>query len=189
MTSFAMPSFAMPSLPSPDAPFCKCDDPNCPAGPLMRKMNEMPTDGEAWEIENVSGYTMATTAAVKNRSDLVKTICCMTVDETMTEEQMRPEFERVLQGKDLYGNTVMHYFALRKNDVAIAELLRVGGCMCIRNYAGQNAIDVRKTEELHMLASNLPVAVVVFNPSATPTMRIENIGVTAHSARCEECEP
>ena len=25
-------------------------------------------------------------AAVKNRSDLVKTICCMTVDETMTEE-------------------------------------------------------------------------------------------------------
>ena len=45
MTSFAMPSFAMPSLPSPDAPFCKCDDPNCPAGPLMRKMNEMPTDG------------------------------------------------------------------------------------------------------------------------------------------------
>ena len=101
----------------------------------MRKMNEMPTDGEAWEIENVSGYTMATTAAVKNRSDLVKTICCMTVDETMTEEQMRPEFERVLQGQDLYGNTVMHYFALRKNDVAIAELLRVGACMCIRNYA------------------------------------------------------
>ena len=45
MTSFAMPSFAMPSLPSPDAPFCKCNDPNCPAGPLMRKMNEMPTDG------------------------------------------------------------------------------------------------------------------------------------------------
>ena len=113
-------------------------------------------------------------AAVKNRSDLVKTICCMTVDETMTEEQMRPEFERVLQGRDLYGNTVMHYFALRKNDVAIAELLRVGGCMCIRNYAGQSAIDVRKTEELHMLASNLPVAVVVFKPSATPTMRIEN---------------
>ena len=113
----------------------------------------------------------------------------MTVDETMTEEQMRPEFERVLQGQDLYGNTVMHYFALRKNDVAIAELLRVGGCMCIRNYAGQSAIDVRKTEELHMLASNLPVAVVVFKPSATPTMRIEKIGVTAHSARCEECEP
>ena len=189
MTSFAMPSFAMPSLPRPDAPFCKCDDPNCPAGLLMREMNEMPTDGEAWEIENVSGYTMATTAAVKNRSDLVKTICCMTVDETMTEEQMRPEFERVLQGQDLYGNTVMHYFALRKNDVAIAELLRVGGCMCICNYAGQSAIDVRKTEELHMLASNLPVAVAVFKPSATPTMRIENIGVTAHSARCEECEP
>ena len=45
----------------------------------------------------------------------------------------------------------MHYFALRKNDAAIAELLRVGGCMCIRNHAGQNAIDVRKNEELRML--------------------------------------
>jgi hypothetical protein len=105
MTSFTMPAFAMPSLPSPDAPFCKCDDPNCPAGPLMRKMNKMPTDGEIWEIENVTGFTMATTAAVKNRSDLVKTICCMMVNETMTEEQMRPEFERVLQGQDPYTAT------------------------------------------------------------------------------------
>ena len=77
---------------------------------------------------------------------------------------------------------------IRKNDVAIAELLRVGGCMCIRNYAGQNAIDVRKTEELHMLSSEIPVAVVVFNPSATPTMRIEKIGNSAPSARCEECQ-
>ena len=82
----------------------------------------------------------------------------------------------------------MHYFALRKNDVAIAELLRVGGCMCIRNYAGQNAIDVRKTEELHMLASDLPVAVVVFKPSATPAKRIEKIGNSAPSARYEECQ-
>ena len=115
-------------------------------------------------------------------------ICCIMVNETMTEEQMRPEFERVLQGKDLYGNTVMHYFALRKNDVAIAELLRVGGCMCIRNHAGQSAIDVRKTEELRMLDSKLPVAVVVFKPSATPSMTIEKLSAAAPSARCEECE-
>lgn len=61
----------------------------------------------------------------------------------MTEEQMLPEFKRVLQGKDSYGNTVMHYFDLRNNDEVIAELLR--GCMCIHNHAGQSAIDVRKT--------------------------------------------
>lgn len=183
-----MPSFTMPSLPSSDAPFCKCNDPNCPAGPVMRTIQEMSTDGEAWEIENVSGFTMATTAAVKNRLDVVKKICCMMVDETMTEEQMRPNFERVLQGQDLYGNTVMHYFALRKNDVAIGELLRVGGCMCIRNYAGQNAIEVRKKEELHMLSSEIPIAKVVYNPSATPTMRIESVGDVAQSAVCEECE-
>jgi hypothetical protein len=70
MTSSTMPIAVLcyaffATLPSPDAPFCKCDDPNCPAGPLMRKMNEMPTDSEAWEIENVSGFTMATTAAVR----------------------------------------------------------------------------------------------------------------------------
>ena len=113
----------------------------------------MPTASDVWEIEKVSGFTMATTAAVKNLPDVVKMICCKTVNETMTEEQMRPEFERVLRGQDLYGNTVMHYLALRNNDVAIAKLLRVGGCMRIRNYAGQNAIDVRKTKELRIFRS------------------------------------
>ena len=40
----------------------------------MRKIKEMPTEGDAWEIENVSGFTMATTAAVKNRLDVVRAI-------------------------------------------------------------------------------------------------------------------
>ena len=93
-----------------------------------------------------------------------------------------------LQGQDLYGNTVMHYFALRKNNVALAEFLRVGGCMCIRDYAGQSAIDVRKKAELHMLSSELPIATVVYNPAATPTMRIEMVADSAPSAQCEECE-
>ena len=101
---------------------------------------------------------------------------------------MRPEFERVLRGQDLYGNTVMHYFALRKNDAAISELLRVGGCMCIRNHAGQNAIDVRKNEELRMLDSSLPIAVVVFKPSATPHMTIEKLSAVAPSEKCKVCE-
>ena len=56
--------------------------------------------------------------------------------------------------------------------MAIGELLRV---YVHHNYAGQNAIDVRKTEELYMLSSDLPIAVFVFKPSATPTMRIEKI--------------
>ena len=101
---------------------------------------------------------------------------------------MRPLFERVLQGQDLYGNTVMHYFALRQNNVAISELLRVGGCMCIRNYAGQNAIDVRKTNELRLLDPNVPHAVVVFNPSVALTMRVEAVSDSAVSAPCEQCE-
>lgn len=124
-------------------------------------------DGAVWDIESIRGFTMATTAAVKNLPDVVKMICCKIVDDTMTEEQMRPEFARVLQGKDQYGNTVMHYFALRKNDAAMAELLRVGGCMCIRNYAGQSAIDVRKEQKLRMLDEAMPFAVGVFDPSTT----------------------
>ena len=65
---------------------------------MMRKINikDMPTNGDAWELENVRGFTMATTAAVKNLTDVVKTICCSMVNQTMTEVQMRPEFERVL---------------------------------------------------------------------------------------------
>ena len=101
---------------------------------------------------------------------------------------MRPHFERVLKGRDQYGNTVMHYFALRNNKEAISELLRIGGCMCIRNYAGQNALDVLKTEELRVLNPDEPFAVVVYKPSATPTMRIEGVGNSARSERCSDCE-
>ena len=169
-------------------PFCGCSDPNCPAVAMMRKISAMPTNGDVWSIETVAGFTMATTAAVKNRLDVVQVICCQMVNRDMTEEQMRPEFERVLQGQDLYGNTVMHYFALRANDVAIKELLQVGGCMCIRNNAGQSAIDVRRTQELRMLDAQLPVAVVVFRPSAEPDMRIEPVGASPQSVECAECE-
>jgi ankyrin repeat protein len=93
-----------------------------------------------------------------------------TVEQDMTEEQMLPEFKRVLQGKDSYGNTVMHYFALRKNDEAIAELLRVGGCMCIHNHAGQSAIDVRKTGELRMFDANIPLALWRWLSSSHPQL-------------------
>ena len=155
---------------------------------MMRKIKDMPTNGDVWSIEEVSGFNMATTAAVKNRLDVVQVICCQMVTPDMTEEQMRPEFERVLQGQDLYGNTVMHYFALRANDVAIKELLQVGGCMCIRNNAGQSAIDVRRTQELRMLDARIPLAVVVFKPSAEPDMRIEPVDASPPSAQCAECE-
>ena len=168
--------------------YCKCNDPNCPAQDAMRALRDLPTNGDRWDIEDIGGFTMATTAAVKNLPDIVKMICCKMVDDTMTEEQMRPLFERVLQGQDQYGNTVMHYFALRKNDTALTDLLRVGGCMCIRNHAGQNAIEVRNEQKLRMLDKEIPFAVAVFVPSETPTFRIEAVGASAPSAKCEACE-
>ena len=87
------------------ASFCKCSDPNCPAVSMMRKIRDMPTNGNVWSIETVSGFTMATAAAIKNRLDVVQLICCQMVTGDMTEEQMRPEFERVLKCQDLYDNT------------------------------------------------------------------------------------
>ena len=130
---------------------------------------------------------MATTAAVKHRLDVVQIICCQMVDRDMTEEQMRPEFERVLQGQDLYGNTVMHYFALRVNDVA-DQGAAAGWRVHVHSQSGQSAIDVRRTQELRMLDAQLPMAVVVFKPSAEPDMRIELIGDSPPSAQCVECE-
>ena len=168
--------------------FCNCNDSDCPAQDIMRAIRDMPTNGAKWDIECIRGFTMATTAAVKNLPNIVKMICCKMVNDTMTEEQMRPEFERVLQAKDQYGNTVMNYFALRKNDAAIADLLRLGGCMCIRNHAGQSAIDVRKEQKLRMLDEAIPLAVGVFDPSATPTWQIEPVGASAPSEKCEACE-
>jgi len=38
---------------------------------MMRKIKDMPTNGDVWSIEEVSGFNMATTAAVKNRLDMV----------------------------------------------------------------------------------------------------------------------
>ena len=104
-----------------------------------------------------------------------------------------PRFPKLLpkRSKDHYGNTVMHYFALRENDDALAALLRVGGCMCIHNKAGQSATDDRTCVAPRSFACSMevvPYAVCVFKPSDVPTMRIESIGATAPSALCEECD-
>jgi|EP00966_Prymnesium_polylepis_P274127 hypothetical protein len=50
------------------ASFCKCSDPNFPAVSMMRKIRDMPTEGDVWSIETVSGFTMATTAWTWSRS-------------------------------------------------------------------------------------------------------------------------
>ena len=100
VTDGCFPKKTMASL-NAHASSCKCSDPNCPAVSMMRKISDMPTNGDVWSIETVSGFTMSTTAAVKNRLDVVQVICCKMVTGDMTEEQMRPEFERALQGQDL----------------------------------------------------------------------------------------
>lgn len=60
--------------------------------------------------------------------------------------------------------------------------------MCIRNHAGQSAIDVHKEQKLRMIDEAMPFAVGVFNPSTTPTWRIEAVGASAPFEKCEACE-
>ena len=68
---FASPGVTRMASPHAHASSCKCSDPNCPVVVMMRKIKDMPTNGDVWSIEEVSGFNMATTAAVKNRLDMV----------------------------------------------------------------------------------------------------------------------
>ena len=66
------------------ASFCKCSDPNCPAVSMMRKIRDMPTNGDVWSIETVAGFNMATTtgSSTPKRRDRAGT-CYVCTRETL----------------------------------------------------------------------------------------------------------
>ena len=99
--------------------------------------------------------------------------------------------DNITRMKILCQERLLFILAFHWHETCACERTCVLGCMCIRKYAvvaDQNAIDVRKTEELRLLDPKLPIAVVVFNPSASPTMQVEMVSESAPSARCERCE-
>ena len=71
-----------------------------------RHVDSMPTRGEVWEVEKLRGMTVLTRLACKNRFDVLMQIV-----------QGYCEHSDVLAA-DMYGNTCLHYFALRNNDAA-----------------------------------------------------------------------
>ena len=65
-----------------------------------------------WIIEDLNGLTPLTSLACKNRIDLLLLLLT----------RLRRLNRADLNFPDLYGNTVLHYLALRRNDDAIKQL-------------------------------------------------------------------
>jgi hypothetical protein len=74
---------------------------------------------------------------------------------------------------DLYGNTCLHYFALRNNGHALEELASYGVCIHSRNNANQTPLDVRDTGMLEFIDSNTDVVSLQFFPDASGIPRVE----------------
>ena len=70
-------------------------------------VRRVPTYGPAWIIEDLNGLTPLTSLACKNRIDLLLLLLT----------RLRRLNRADLNFPDLYGNTVLHYLALRRNDV------------------------------------------------------------------------
>lgn len=54
----------------------------------------------------------------------------------------------VLNRKDAYGNTVLHYFALSNNKAALKVLIRLGASLNETNHADETPEDVFKCGSL-----------------------------------------
>lgn len=101
-------------------------------------VRRVPTYGPAWIIEDLKGLTPLTSLACKNRIDLLLLLLT----------RLRRLNRADLNFPDLYGNTVLHYLALRRNDDAIKQLEAHGADRCVPNKYGQTAHDVIATGTL-----------------------------------------
>ena len=84
----------------------------------MKLVDDMKPDGDTWDIERLQGMTLMTRLACKNRFDVLLLLLKKTCSTMF-------EFKHLL-GPDAYGNTCLHYFALRNNGRAYEELLSWG---------------------------------------------------------------
>ena len=73
----------------------------------LKLVDDMKADGDTWYFERLQGMTLMTRIACKNRFDVLLLLLRKTCTTMF-------EFKDVL-GPDVYGNTCLHYFALRNN--------------------------------------------------------------------------
>ena len=106
---------------------------------VARHVDSMPTRGQVWAVEKLRGMTILTRLACKNLFDVLMQIVhgyC--------------EHSDVLAA-DMYGNTCLHYFALRNNDAAYNRLLSFGLSANQKNKANETPHDVRATRRLSFI--------------------------------------
>ncbi len=100
------------------------------------------THGEQYyELEEMGGTTALGLLAIKNN-----------IGTFMELMQLSDNHDRVLLNTpDLYGNTPLHYFALRGANVSrgvLAMLEERGGDCHARNHAGESVFDVLKCRRI-----------------------------------------
>ena len=106
----------------------------------LKFVDDMKADGDSWDLERLKGMTLMTRIACKNRFDVLLLVLkksCSTMFE----------FKDVL-GPDAYGNTCLHYFALRNNGRAYEELLSWGLREDDVNNANETPVCVKRVGSL-----------------------------------------
>ena len=118
----------------------------------LNRLEELDRHGERWVLETLSGMTIMTRIACKNRLDVLLKI--------LNRCSNNFECNKVLDA-DAYGNTCLHYFALRNNGAAYEELVSRGMSEHYRNKANETPRDVKITGSLSFVEGS---SVVTFTP-------------------------
>ena len=106
----------------------------------LKFVDEMKADGDTWDLERLQGMTLMTRVACKNRFDVLLLLLNKAFSTMF-------DFKDVL-GPDAYGNTCLHYFALRNNGRAYEELLSWGMREDDLNNANETPVFVKRAGSL-----------------------------------------
>ena len=103
-------------------------------------LHQLPTIGDRFEdLELMGGISALGLLAIKNNMEAFMHLLDLSLNSKM-----------LLQQTDLYGNTVLHYIALRGISKlgVIAQLEEIGADARIGNAVGELPIDVIKTQRI-----------------------------------------
>jgi len=136
----------------------------------MNYLRESDTYGDSWPVERVGGLNMMTQAAIKNNFHMTQLIMAKYVSVAPAGA---PSLCDLINAKDVYGNTSLHYYALRRNHDAIDKLVRDGGSLTQQNRRGQRPLDVLRTHCLDFQEHD--GVSVTFTPHTTPPCKVVSV--------------
>jgi ankyrin repeat protein len=101
---------------------------------FVSELEKVKAIGDEWFLEKLRGMTIMTRIACKNRLDILLRIL-----KRVNRNDILP---------DMYGNTCLHYFALRNNGPAYEELLSWGFSEDYKNNLGETPLQVKVSGSL-----------------------------------------